>query len=142
MTVASGNFSLAHGRIMVGDVFEPVQLGRYDCYERVGATASGEVLRARVVGAAVEKHFIVRRLVGALADDVNARRRFVLAATALMPIEDTRLVGVIEARDVPGGDCFVAMEDVDGVALEKMLPVTANAAAWVIQEVGQALATL
>ena len=123
-------------------MFEPVQLGRYDCYERVGATAYGEVLRARVVGAAVEKHFIVRRLVGALADDVNARRRFVLAATALMPIEDSRLVGVIEARDVPGGDCFAAMEDVRGIALELLLPITPDGAAWVIQEVGQALATL
>src|SRR5689334_9489932 len=123
-------------------MFEPVQLGRYDCYERVGATAYGEVLRARVAGAAVEKHFIVRRLVGAAADDVNARRRFVLAATALMPIEDARLVSVIEARDVPGGDCFVAMEDVQGMALEQLLPITPDAAAWVVQEVGEALGTL
>src|SRR5215470_6362275 len=105
-------------------MFEPVQLGRYDCFERVGTTAYGEVLRARVAGAAVETHFLVRRLAGATADDTGARRRFVLAATALMPIEDPRLVGVIEARDVPGGDCFVAMEDVQGVALEQLLPIT------------------
>src|SRR5437899_941395 len=74
-------------------MFEPIQLGRYQCYERVGTTAYGEVLRARVAGAAVETHFIVRRLAGAVADDGGARRRFVLAATALMPIEDARLVG-------------------------------------------------
>jgi protein tyrosine kinase len=123
-------------------MFEPVQLGRYDCYERVGTTAYGEVLRARVAGAAVEKHFLVRRLAGAVADDVSARRRFVLAATALMPIEDSRLVGVIEARDVPGGDCFVAMEDVPGVTLERLLPVSADAAAFVVDEVRQALAVL
>src|SRR5437762_5727467 len=115
-------------------MFEPVQLGRYDCYERVGASAHAEVLRARVAGAAVEKHFIVRRLVGAMAADANARRRFVLAATALMPIEDPRLVAVIEARDVPGGDCFVAIEDVRGVPLEQLLPITPDQAAWVIEE--------
>ena len=123
-------------------MFDPVQLGRYDCFERVGTTAYGEVLRARVAGAAVEKHFLVRRLAGAVADDASARRRFVLAATALMPIEDPRLVGVIEARDVPGGDCFVAMEDVPGVTLERLLPVSTDAAAFVIQEVRQALAVL
>src|SRR5262245_25374137 len=98
-------------------MFEPVQLGRYECYERVGMNAYGELLRARVAGAAVETHFLVRRLVGAARDDTGARRRFVLAATALMPIEDPRLVAVIEARDVPGGDCFVAMEDAPGTDL-------------------------
>src|SRR5262245_12224202 len=118
---------------------QPVQLGRYDCYERVEDTPYWEILRARVAGAAVETHFLVRRLVGATAEDVNARRRFVLAATALMSVEDPRLVAVIDARDIPGGDCFVAMEDFQGARLEQLLPLSANAATWVVKEVAQAI---
>src|SRR5262245_3804096 len=124
-------------------MFEPVSLGRYDCYERVGMNAYGELLRARVSGAAVETHFLVRRLVGATRDDTGARRRFVLAAMALMPIEDSRLVKVAEARDIPGGDCFVAMEDVDGADLGRVMTaagrLSEDAATYVAREVARAL---
>src|SRR5262249_6989445 len=63
-----------------------------------------------------------------------------------MPIEDPRLVAVIEARDVPNGDCFVAMADVGGADLEHVIAaagrLSEDAVAYVAREGARALAVL
>lgn len=125
--------------------FEPFQIGRYSCFERIGVGPHTEVLRSRLAGVAgIERHFAIKRLREPAAGDIGSRRRFVLAGHALMPLDDPHLVRAVEARDLAEG-CFIASECVPGVDLGRVLAggrLDEDAAALVASQVARGLAAL
>src|ERR1041385_3917815 len=115
-------------------MLEPYQLGRYSCVERIGEGPQTETLRARLHGVAgVDRQFAIKRLREPWASAPHVRRRFVMAGHALMPLEDPRLVKVLEARDLADG-CFVASEYVGGTDLGRLASMgrlSEEGAGWV-----------
>src|SRR5687767_1675008 len=123
-------------------MFEPFQIGRYHCYERLGEGPHAEVVRAKLVGVAgFERHFAIKRLVGEAAKDPATRRRFIVAGKILIPVEDARLTKVVDAQETADA-CFVVSECVRGVDIGRVIAsagvLSEDAAAYLATEIARA----
>ncbi len=103
---------------VLGEVQDPLMLGKYEIERPLGAGAMGRILLAH--DPTLERRVALKIIAPQLADVPQARARIVQEARAMARLSDPNVAQVYEvARDGP--HLFVAMEYVDGRRLRDWL---------------------
>jgi serine/threonine protein kinase len=101
----------------------PVQVGKYQLLDRIGAGGMAEVHLARVVGAAgFEKLVVVKRLLPALAEEKDYVSQFIDEARLAATFSHANIVSTFDFGEADGS-YYIAMEYVEGKNLRRVQDV-------------------
>lgn len=102
----------------------PIPFGKYRLIRRLGAGGMAEAFLAKTEGpGGFEKILVVKRMLPHIADDENAVAMFHREAKVAALLTHTNVVQIFELGTIEGVH-FIAMEYVDGAALDRLARAT------------------
>ncbi|MFH2005379.1 MAG: protein kinase [bacterium] len=102
-------------------VFEPFQIGRYECTEQLGAGRFSTVYKAKHQGfAGFEKSYALKVMHERVTEDFTFVSAFVQEANVSAQLNHGNIVRVLECG-LEGGKYFLALEYIDGMSLRQLL---------------------
>ncbi len=106
--------------------FTPGPFGRYQLVERMAAGGMAEIYLAKQTGAhGFEKMVVIKRILPALHTDAEFLGMFVDEARLQSTLHHPKIVSVLEFGETEG-ECFIALEYVDGMDALAVLRACAN----------------
>jgi serine/threonine protein kinase len=120
------------------------RVGRYEILEEIGHGGMAVVYRA--LDTALEREVALKLLHPHLASHLESRQRFQREAKAVARLKHPAVLEIYDYSDAVGDDVYIAMELVQGTTLRRFLdarkgePLSAEASALIIRQVGAALA--
>src|SRR5258706_8690433 len=97
------------------------RLGRYELLARLAAGGMGEILLARLEGAAgFEKLCVIKRILPHLADDARFRSMMIVEAQIASKINHPNVCQIHELGELDG-QLYIVMEYLEGITLLELL---------------------
>ncbi|MGI9067372.1 MAG: protein kinase domain-containing protein [Pyrinomonadaceae bacterium] len=116
-------------------------VGRYVIEKKLGQGGMGAVYLCRD-RRVMNKHVVVKVLLGELVGDEWVIRKFLQEIEALSRLDHTGIVGISDSGKLPGGEPFIVMEYIDGVTLHDAISpggMDLKRAGDLIRQIGSAL---
>ncbi|PID39065.1 MAG: hypothetical protein CSA65_07270 [Proteobacteria bacterium] len=120
---------------------------RYELLNRIAIGGTAEVFRAQAVVAGERRKVVLKRVLPQLARDERFRRLFADEARFAAALEHPNIVRILDFGELDG-TCFLALEEIEGHDLSRLLAFSAEAgqrvpaplAALIVARVARALA--